>query len=91
VLEASVGDRAASVRPDRPGRVGLVDDQPDPVVGGELEEFLDRADVTVHREQRLGHDQRAAALGLLDAPVQVLDVAVGGRRTPRRERAGGRP
>ena len=44
---------------------------------GELDELGQRGDVAVHREDAVGDDQRAAALGLTgDPPGEVLDVAV---------------
>ena len=41
-----------------------------------LDDRLERRDVAVHREHRVGDDHRARAAALAQAPLEVLDVAV---------------
>ena len=75
-LEPGLGDRAAAARAQRAGAVRLVDHHARVVAAGELDDLGQRRDVAVHREDAVGDDQRAAAVGLAQAPREVLDVAV---------------
>ena len=74
-LEARLGHRAAPAGAERAGAVRLVDHHAHVVAPRELDDLLQRRDVAVHREDAVGDDQGAAALGLAQAPGEVLDVA----------------
>ena len=76
VLEPGLGDGAAAAGAERAGAVRLVDDHAHVVAPGELDDLRQRRDVAVHREDAVGDDQRAAPLGLAQAPREVVDVAV---------------
>jgi hypothetical protein len=41
-----------------------------------LDKIGDRGDVALHRENRVGDDQRSAVVGLTQPPRQVLEVGV---------------
>ena len=56
--------------------MGLVDGHADAVLAGELDDLGQRRDVAVHREDGVGHDQRAASFGLAHAPGEVLDIGM---------------
>jgi hypothetical protein len=57
--------------------VRLVDDDAHAAVAArQLGDLLQRRDVAVHREDRLGDDERRARARLLQAPREVLDVVV---------------
>ena len=62
--------------PERAGPVRVVDHHPHVVAPRQLDDLLERRDVAVHREHAVGHDQRAAAVGVAQPPREVLDVAV---------------
>src|SRR4051812_48283488 len=49
----------------------------------ELDDPLERRDVSVHREHAVGHDQRAATAGLAQTPLEMVGVAVGVDERPR--------
>ena len=85
VLEPGLGHGAAAARADRADRLRLVDQHADVVAVRELDDLLERRDVAVEPEHAVGRDQRAAAVGLLEAPREVLGVAV-----PVGERVGAR-
>ena len=74
--EPGLGDRAAPARPERAGGVRLVDHQAAAVAARQLEQLGDRGDVAVHREDRVGDDQRRAIARLAQPPGQVLEVGV---------------
>ena len=75
-LEAGGGDRAAPVRADGAEAVRLADHDAHVVAVGERDDLLQRGAVAVEREHAVGHDQRRAAVGVAQAPREVLDVAV---------------
>ena len=75
-VEPGLGDGAAAAGAERAGAVRLVDDHAGVVAAGELDDLGQRGDVAVHREHAVGDDQRAAPLGLAQAPREVVDVAV---------------
>ncbi len=88
--EPGRGDRAAAARPERPGRVRLVDHQPAAVAAGQLGQACQRRDVAVHREDAVGDDQRPAALVPARGPRRGARRRRGGRRRSRPARAGSR-
>ena len=72
---------ASATAPRPPGPtaargVRLVDGDANVVVVGELGDLLERRDVAVHREDRLGDDERRSRPGLLQAPLEVVHVVV---------------
>ena len=84
------GDRAAAARPDRAGRVRLVDHQPAAVAAGQLDQLLQRRDVAVHREDAVGDDQRGRVPRLRAGPRRGARGRRGGRRRSRPGRGGSR-
>ena len=74
----------------RAGAVRLVDHHARVVALRQLDDPLERRHVAVHREHAVGHDQRAAALGLAQAPLEVVGVAVVVDERLRARRAGSR-
>ena len=76
ILEPGLGEGAAAAGAERARAVGVVDDRAQAVALGELDDLGQRGDVAVHREHAVGDDQGAPALGLADAPPEVLHVAV---------------
>ena len=60
VLEARLGDGAAAGRAQAADAVGLVDDEASAVAAGELDELLQRRDVAVGGEDRVGGDDAGA-------------------------------
>src|SRR5436189_184260 len=71
-----VRDGPAPARPQRPDRMRLVDEQPAAVAAGELVDLGDRGYVAVHREDRVGDDQRRAISRLAEPPREVFGVTV---------------
>ena len=76
VLEPGLGDRAAPVGSDGADGLRLVDEHADVVAARELDDLLERRHVPVEAEHAVGRDQRAAAVGLLEPPREVLGIAV---------------
>ena len=57
--------------------VGLVEHQQRAVAGAQLAELVDRGEVAVHREHRVGHDHAAGRRGdRRQELVEVVEVAV---------------
>ena len=90
VLEPGSATEPAPAGPDAAGAVGLVDHHARVVALRQLDDLGQRRDVAVHREDAVGHDQRAAALGLRAAPTRGGRGRSGRRRTSRPARAGSR-
>jgi len=59
--DAGLMTEAAPARPERADGVGLVDNKGCSVFRGEGREVGQGGDVTIHAEERLGHDQRPAS------------------------------
>jgi len=71
--------------------VRLIDEDLRPRCAREFDDLLQRRDVAVHREDRVGDDQLAtlpvAAPVVVEAPMQVLDVTVTVDETSARQAA----
>ena len=76
LLETCRGQRAAPARTHGAGGMRLVDEYADAVLGGEFDDLLQRRDVAIDREHAVGGDQCTPALGLLNSPREVFDIAV---------------
>jgi len=56
--------------------VSLVNNDPCAVSAREIDDSLERSEVAVHREHRIGHDQRRPASGAPEAGCERVEVAV---------------
>ena len=76
VLEPELGHGAASTRAEHAGGVSLVHEHAQTMALRELDDLGQWRHIAIHREHAVGDDHRAATLGALDPPAQVLDVTV---------------
>ena len=73
----ALGDTAAGLA-DYAGRVALIDHDHSVVFVGQLVDFVERADVAVHREDTVGDDDAEAVfLGSLELLLEVGHIGVG--------------
>jgi hypothetical protein len=75
-LQPGLGDGAAPARAERAERLRLVHQHARVVAVRELDDLRQRRDVAVESEHAVGGDQRAAAVGLVQPPGEVLGVGV---------------
>ena len=75
-VQAEMVDGAAAVLAEDARGVGVVDHDRGAEFFGRLDDAGQRRDVTVHREDAVGHNQAAAPRGLAEPPFEMVGVQV---------------